>query len=34
MNIVRGQIFLNLFMEKSFIILVQLLSKIKLEFGL
>lgn len=34
MNIVRGQIFLNLFMEKSFIILVQLLSKIKLEFEL
>lgn len=34
MNTVKGQIFLFLLREKSFIILVQLLSKIKLEFGL
>lgn len=34
MNIVGEQVFLFLFIEKRFIILVQLLSKTKSEFGL
>jgi hypothetical protein len=34
MNTFREQVFLSLFIEKSFIILVQFLSKIIPEFGL